>query len=58
MWRQPGYYEIPDILGNAYLKPDAPVAFDLRPVDHSKQISNVHCKVLTCYSLSYSHHLL
>ncbi|KAI8997827.1 hypothetical protein BDB01DRAFT_58922 [Pilobolus umbonatus] len=33
IWRPPGHYEIPDILGNAYLKPSPPVAFDLRPTD-------------------------
>ncbi|GAA5804818.1 hypothetical protein HPULCUR_010326 [Helicostylum pulchrum] len=39
IWRSPGCYEIPNILGHAYLKPDPPVAFDLRPLDLSKQIS-------------------
>lgn len=39
IWRPPGHYEIPDILGNAYLKPSPPVAFDLRPTDIAKQVS-------------------
>ncbi|KAG1093695.1 hypothetical protein G6F42_018905 [Rhizopus arrhizus] len=39
VWRSPGCYEIPNILGHAYLKPDPPVAFDLRPLNLSKQIS-------------------
>ncbi|KAG2214933.1 hypothetical protein INT46_004734 [Mucor plumbeus] len=39
IWRSPGCYEIPNILGHAYLKPDPPVAFDLRPLNLSKQIS-------------------
>ncbi|CAO3628981.1 unnamed protein product [Cunninghamella echinulata] len=39
VWRSPGCYEIPDILGNAYLKPESPVPFHLRPVDATKQVS-------------------
>ncbi|KAI8883887.1 hypothetical protein K501DRAFT_86024 [Backusella circina FSU 941] len=39
VWRVPGYYEMPNIIGNAYLKPDPPVTLDLRPVDHTKQIT-------------------
>ncbi|KAI9475850.1 MAG: kinase-like domain-containing protein [Benjaminiella poitrasii] len=41
-WRSPGSCcEIPDILGNAYLKPSLPTtnSFDLRPLDLSKQIT-------------------
>ncbi|KAF7726205.1 signal transducing kinase of the PAK [Apophysomyces ossiformis] len=38
-WRSPGCYEIPNILGSAYLKPDPPVAFALRPLDLTKCIS-------------------
>ncbi|GAA5807135.1 hypothetical protein MFLAVUS_000486 [Mucor flavus] len=39
IWRPPGHCEIPDILGNAYLKPSPPVSFDLRPTDIAKQVS-------------------
>ncbi|KAJ8661461.1 hypothetical protein O0I10_002727 [Lichtheimia ornata] len=39
VWRSPGCYEIPDILGHAYLKPSPAVAFHLRPRDPSKQVS-------------------
>ncbi|SAM08816.1 hypothetical protein [Absidia glauca] len=39
VWRSPGCYEVPDILGNAYLKPESPVAMKLRPVDPAKQVS-------------------
>ncbi|KAI8981869.1 kinase-like domain-containing protein [Mycotypha africana] len=45
IWRPPGHYEIPDILGNAYLKPSPPVAFDLRPTDISKQITKLETKL-------------
>ncbi|KAG2199779.1 hypothetical protein INT46_003747 [Mucor plumbeus] len=52
IWRPPGHCEIPDILGNAYLKPSPPVAFDLRPTDIAKQVSkrpwyppSPHCKI-------------
>ncbi|CAO3702846.1 unnamed protein product [Rhizopus stolonifer] len=39
VWKSPGYCKIPDILGNAYLKPDPPVQLDLRPADFSKHVS-------------------
>ncbi|CDS12136.1 hypothetical protein LRAMOSA04331 [Lichtheimia ramosa] len=39
IWRPPGCCEIPDILGNAYLRPSPAVAFHLRPRDPSKQIT-------------------
>ncbi|KAI9250311.1 hypothetical protein BY458DRAFT_524748 [Sporodiniella umbellata] len=39
VWRSPGFCHIPDILGSAYLKPEAPAPLDLRPLDLSKQIS-------------------
>ncbi|KAI8144187.1 kinase-like domain-containing protein [Fennellomyces sp. T-0311] len=39
LWRPPGCCEIPDILGNAYLKPSPAVAFHLRPNDPSKQVT-------------------
>ncbi|KAF7725514.1 signal transducing kinase of the PAK, partial [Apophysomyces ossiformis] len=39
IWRPPGCYEIPNILGNAYLKPCPPVTVNLRPDDPSKQVS-------------------
>ncbi|KAL0096613.1 kinase-like domain-containing protein [Phycomyces blakesleeanus] len=39
IWRPPGCYEIPDILGNAYLKPSPPVGLSLRPNDPSKQVT-------------------
>lgn len=41
VWRSPGCYEVPDILGNAYLKPESPVAMKLRPLDPAKQVSKV-----------------
>ncbi|KAI7861293.1 kinase-like domain-containing protein [Spinellus fusiger] len=37
-WRSPGYCEIPNILGHAYLGPDPPAAFDLRPLELEKRI--------------------
>ncbi|KAI9318954.1 kinase-like domain-containing protein [Dichotomocladium elegans] len=40
IWRSPRHYEIPDILGNAYLKPELPVtSYDLRLHDPSKRVS-------------------
>ncbi|KAI8341250.1 kinase-like domain-containing protein [Chlamydoabsidia padenii] len=39
VWRSPGCYEVPDILGNAYLKPECPVALTLRPMDPAKQVT-------------------
>ncbi|ORX58238.1 kinase-like protein [Hesseltinella vesiculosa] len=40
VWRVPGCYEIPDILGNAYLKPSSPdTAYHLRPSEPAKQVS-------------------
>ncbi|KAG2225880.1 hypothetical protein INT45_006576 [Circinella minor] len=39
IWRPPGCCEIPDILGNAYLKPSPAVAFNLRPNDPSKRVT-------------------
>ncbi|KAI8147728.1 kinase-like domain-containing protein [Fennellomyces sp. T-0311] len=39
-WRSPGHCQIPDVLGNAYLKPELPMSYDLRPVDVSKRVSN------------------
>ncbi|KAI9311545.1 kinase-like domain-containing protein [Dichotomocladium elegans] len=39
IWRPPGYYEVPDILGHAYLKPSPTVPFNLRQADSSKQIT-------------------
>ncbi|KAI9310644.1 kinase-like domain-containing protein [Dichotomocladium elegans] len=43
VWRPPGFYEIPDILGNAFLKPEPPASsektFSLRPYTPSKHIS-------------------
>ncbi|KAI8081873.1 kinase-like domain-containing protein [Gilbertella persicaria] len=40
VWRSPGgACEIPDILGHAYLKPDLPVTFHLRPLELAKQIT-------------------
>ncbi|CEI98261.1 Putative STE/STE20 protein kinase [Rhizopus microsporus] len=38
-WKPPGFYEMPNILGSAYLSPDPPVRWDLRPLDLSKQIT-------------------
>lgn len=32
---------MPNILGSAYLSPDPPVRWDLRPLDLSKQITKV-----------------
>ncbi|KAI9007433.1 kinase-like domain-containing protein [Phycomyces nitens] len=37
-WRSPGCCEIPNILGHAYLGPDPPAVFDLRPLELKKQI--------------------
>ncbi|KAG0762490.1 hypothetical protein G6F60_003932 [Rhizopus arrhizus] len=52
VWRPPGHYEIPDILGHAYLRPSPPVAFGLRPTDITKQVSkrpwyppSPHCEI-------------
>ncbi|KAI7861960.1 kinase-like domain-containing protein [Spinellus fusiger] len=39
IWRPPGCYEIPDILGNAYLKPSPPAVLSLRPTDPTKQVT-------------------
>ncbi|KAI8341749.1 kinase-like domain-containing protein [Chlamydoabsidia padenii] len=39
VWRSPGFYEVPDILRNAYLKPESPVALNLRPIDPAKQVT-------------------
>ncbi|KAI7876082.1 kinase-like protein [Lichtheimia hyalospora FSU 10163] len=43
VWRPPGFYEIPDILGNAFLKPEpmasAAKTYSLRPYTPGKHIS-------------------
>lgn len=43
MWRPPGFYEIPNILGNAFLKPEpmasAAKTYRLRPYTPNKHIS-------------------
>ncbi|KAJ8655768.1 hypothetical protein O0I10_008654 [Lichtheimia ornata] len=39
IWRSPGYCEIPNVLGKAYLKPELPSSLDLRPYDPSKRVS-------------------
>ncbi|KAI7878030.1 kinase-like protein [Lichtheimia hyalospora FSU 10163] len=39
VWRSPGYCEIPNVLGKAYLKPELPSSLDLRPYDPSKRVS-------------------
>ncbi|KAI8059865.1 kinase-like domain-containing protein [Gongronella butleri] len=40
VWRVPGCYEIPNILGNAYLKPESPdTTYHLRPSEPAKQVS-------------------
>ncbi|KAI9310083.1 kinase-like domain-containing protein [Dichotomocladium elegans] len=39
IWRSPGCYEIPNILGNAYLKPSPVVGLQLRSPDPTKQIT-------------------
>ena len=41
VWRSPGYCEIPNVLGKAYLKPELPSSLDLRPYDPSKRVSKV-----------------
>ncbi|KAI9022995.1 hypothetical protein CLU79DRAFT_791848 [Phycomyces nitens] len=51
IWRPPGCYEIPDILGNAYLKPSPPVALSLRPNDPSKQVTKVTAYFQPLYHL-------
>ncbi|KAI8982457.1 hypothetical protein BDF20DRAFT_818025, partial [Mycotypha africana] len=39
VWRPPGHFEIPDILGHAFLKPEPHTPIELRPLDVSKHIS-------------------
>ncbi|KAI8379378.1 kinase-like domain-containing protein [Radiomyces spectabilis] len=38
-WRPPGCYQIPDILGNAYLKPCPTIPLTLRPFEPTKQVT-------------------
>ncbi|KAI7850378.1 kinase-like domain-containing protein [Circinella umbellata] len=43
VWRAPGNYEVPNILGNAFLKPEPPVpaakTYSLRPYNPGKHVS-------------------
>ncbi|ORY98659.1 hypothetical protein BCR43DRAFT_413702, partial [Syncephalastrum racemosum] len=39
VWRSPGLYQAPDVLGRAYLRPEPPVTYTLRPTDITKQTS-------------------